>query len=112
MSTIPVLSASANDLVYGRMPGGEFLIRNISDFVEVPSTDIPVLRAALLDVDQEPRLTFQFNDDTPHRVTETVSIAIGNDGKVVIVVEVEGGRLPCQTVELEIGDIGKVARAL
>lgn len=99
MTHVPVLRAIGNNTItIATLANGDRLIRDATGSVTIPASDVDQVRIALADFDAAPRLVTRIDDTTPHRITDTVWAAFGNDGKVALLV----GSFPCATVEIEV----------
>lgn len=99
---------STDSFVWGRLPRGGFLIRNMSGSVTIPHEDIPAVRAVLIELDATPRLSTR--EFTPIGVTGAVELVLCSDGNVVIAVGSGDG--PRATVEIETWELTRLVRAL
>ncbi len=104
-----VIAASANErLSITHFDDGDVIIRDGDDgSVTVPRASVAEFRLKLLRLDHEPCLwPAEF---TPVPVDDHVTLFVCSDGTVIVRV---GTGYPYATVQLEIGDVGIVARAL
>ncbi len=103
-----VIAASANErLSIQRYITGAARITNESGDVIIRAAAIAPLRHGLRELDAIPRLHAAEFTEVP--VTHDVVLVVCSDGTVIIVV---GTGYPYATVQLEISDVGIVARSL